>query len=232
MKPAMPRSALSLVTISCLLAPLTFTACRQDEIVVYRVAKTETSAPAPAANTPAGVAPANIGNIANTAVATEPVRWYRKRAVQVGGGVLVLIVGALAWLLNEWSDMKSTVSAERIRVATVSKGHFIRDAAAQGTVIAAVNPTLFATAPGTISYVVRAGVARALQRELASTSEPNIDYRRCSYNERPGSFPFPHLDPSSPNEAPAAIPAGASPCLVVCDHDAYDECWTDLLDPR
>jgi len=110
----------------------------------------------------------------DTAVATEPVRWYRKRSVQVAGGAAVLILGALAWLLNEWSDMKSTVSAQRIRVATVSKGHFIRDAAAQGTVIAAVNPTLFATAPGTISYVVRAGDAVRKGQPLATLDSPAL----------------------------------------------------------
>jgi HlyD family secretion protein len=110
----------------------------------------------------------------DTALASESVRWYRKRSVQVVAGVAVLAIGAFGWLLSEWSDMKSTVSAERMRVATVSKGHFIRDAAAQGTVIAAVNPTLFATAPGTISYVVRAGDAVRKGQPLATLDSPAL----------------------------------------------------------
>jgi HlyD family secretion protein len=114
------------------------------------------------------------------AVATEAVRWYRKRPVQIGIGALVLLVAALVWLLSEWTDMKRTVSLDRLRVATVTKGHFVRDAAAQGTVIASVNPTLFAIAPGTISYVVRAGDAVKKGQPLATLDSPALknEYER------------------------------------------------------
>ncbi len=116
----------------------------------------------------------------DTALAAEPVHWYRKRSVLVAAGAGVLTIVALAWLLHQWSDMKNTVSAERIRVATVTKGHFIRDAAAQGTVIAAVNPTLFAIAPGTISYVVRAGDTVKKGEALATLDSPALrnEYER------------------------------------------------------
>ena len=107
-------------------------------------------------------------------LATESVRWYRRRPVQVAGGGLVLLLVALGWLLSEWSGMKRTVPAERIRVAIVTQGHFIRDVAAQGTVIAAVNPTLFATAPGTISYGVRAGDAVKKGQALATLDSPAL----------------------------------------------------------
>ena len=113
-------------------------------------------------------------------VATESVHWYRRRPVQIVGGGLVLIIAALAWLLIEWSGMKRTVSAERIRIATVTQGHFVRDAAAQGTVIAAVNPTLFATAPGTIAYAVRAGDVVRKGQPLATLDSPALrnEYER------------------------------------------------------
>src|SRR6185369_4874628 len=101
-------------------------------------------------------------------VASSPVRWYRRRPVQILGSAAVLVIGALVWLLAEWSDMKRTVPADRLRVATVTQGHFVRDAAAQGTIIASVNPTVFATAPGTISYVVRAGDAVSKGQALAT----------------------------------------------------------------
>ena len=48
-------------------------------------------------------------------------------------------------------------SAERLRTAVVERGPFVRDVAATGLVVAAVSPTLFAEAPGTIIYKVRAG---------------------------------------------------------------------------
>ena len=113
-------------------------------------------------------------------VAAESVRWYCKRPVQIIGGAAVLLIALLAWLLTEWSDMKRTVPADRLRVATVAQGHFIRDAAAQGTVIAAVNPTLFATAPGTISYLVHAGDAVKKGQPLASLDSPALknEYER------------------------------------------------------
>jgi HlyD family secretion protein len=113
-------------------------------------------------------------------VATESVRWYRKRPFQVLGGVAVVVIGALVWLLAEWSDMKRAIPADRLRVATVTQGHFVRDAAAQGTIIAAVNPTLFATAPGTVSYVVRAGDAVSKGQSLATLDSPALrnEYER------------------------------------------------------
>jgi HlyD family secretion protein len=42
-------------------------------------------------------------------------------------------------------------------MATVERGPFVRDVAATGIVVAAVSPTLFAEAPGTVIYKVRAG---------------------------------------------------------------------------
>src|SRR5262249_55025407 len=75
---------------------------------------------------------------------------------------------------SQWADMKSTISADRLRVVTVTKGHFVRDVAAQGTVIAAVNPTLFAVAPGTVSYIVRAGDTVTKGQPLATLDGPGL----------------------------------------------------------
>src|ERR1044071_1303892 len=110
----------------------------------------------------------------DTQIATESVQWYRKRPVQIAAGGAVLLIAALVWLLSTWSGMKHVVSAHRIRVATVTRGHFIRDLAANGTIIAAVNPTVFATAPGTISYSVRAGDAVTKGQALATLDSPAL----------------------------------------------------------
>jgi HlyD family secretion protein len=111
---------------------------------------------------------------------TESVRWYARRPIQVTAGIAVLVTVALAWLLHEWSGMKNTLSAQRLRVATVTQGHFVRDAAAQGTVIASVNPTVFATAPGTVSYLVHAGDAVKKGQSLATLDSPALrnEYER------------------------------------------------------
>lgn len=108
------------------------------------------------------------------AVEAAPVRWYLKRKIQVAAGAGLALIAVIVWLLVQWSGLKQIVSAERLRVATVSKGQFVRDVAAQGSVIAAVNPTLFATAPGTISYVVRAGDSVQKGQALATLESPAL----------------------------------------------------------
>jgi HlyD family secretion protein len=116
----------------------------------------------------------------DTAIKATPARWYFNRKIQTTAGAGVLLVALLAYLLVQWGETKNLVSAERLRIVTVNKGHFTRDVAAQGTVIAAVNPTLFATAPGTISYLVRAGDSVTKGQPIASLDSPSLknEYER------------------------------------------------------
>jgi len=51
------------------------------------------------------------------------------------------------------------MSRGRLNTAAVQRGPFVRDVAATGLIVAAVSPTLFAEASGTVSYKVRAGDA-------------------------------------------------------------------------
>jgi HlyD family secretion protein len=50
-----------------------------------------------------------------------------------------------------------TVARERLRIATVTRGEFVSDIAAQATVVAAVSPVLYAPAQGTVLLAVHAG---------------------------------------------------------------------------
>src|SRR5215472_7202672 len=85
--------------------------------------------------------------------------WRRHRvALALGGSALVLLL-LLGFAFRGWLGTGQVIARERLRLATVTRGHFVRDVAADGTVVAAVNPTLFAVAPGTISYKARAGDA-------------------------------------------------------------------------
>ena len=96
----------------------------------------------------------------------------RRLLIAVGAGAIALI--ALAGLVRGWLGSSHPVPLERLRIATVSRGHFVRDVAAQGTVIAAVSPTLFASAPGTISYAVRAGDTVERGAVLATLDSPEL----------------------------------------------------------
>jgi HlyD family secretion protein len=77
-----------------------------------------------------------------------------------------------AFLIHAWLGSESVTSRERLRLAEVSRGHFVRDVAAEGTVVAAVSPTLFAVAPGTVSYLVRAGDSVTKGEALATVWLP------------------------------------------------------------
>ncbi len=99
-------------------------------------------------------------------------RRYRARyALAAGAAVLVLL---LAWLIHAWLGSGQVIPRERLRFAQVGRGHFVRDVAAEGTVVAAVNPTLFAIAAGTVSYAVRAGDPVSKGQVLATLDSPEL----------------------------------------------------------
>ena len=95
-------------------------------------------------------------------------------------GAAALVVLLFAWLIHGWLRSGQVISRERLRIAEVTRGHFVRDVAADGTVVAAINPTLFAIAPGTVSYKARAGDAIKKGDVLAVLDSPelNNEYQR------------------------------------------------------
>jgi HlyD family secretion protein len=79
-----------------------------------------------------------------------------KRYAPIAGAALVLLALG-AWSIGAWLSSGKVIPADRMRSAAVERGPFVRDVAATGLVVAAVSPTLFAEAPGTVIYKVRAG---------------------------------------------------------------------------
>jgi HlyD family secretion protein len=71
------------------------------------------------------------------------------------GAVALLVLGT--WSIRSWLTSEKVIAQDRVRTAVVERGAFVRDVAATGLVVAAVSPTLFAEAPGTVIYKVRAG---------------------------------------------------------------------------
>ncbi len=87
---------------------------------------------------------------------TRPHKTLLKRyGLPVGIGLAVLLLAI--WSARAWLSSEKVIPQERVRTAVVERGPFVRDVAATGLVVAAVSPTLFAEAPGTIIYKVRAG---------------------------------------------------------------------------
>jgi HlyD family secretion protein len=100
--------------------------------------------------------------------------WRRHRvALALGGSALVVLL-LLGFAFEGWLGTGQVIARERLRFATVTRGHFVRDAAAEGTVVAAVSPTLFAIAPGTVSYAVRAGDPVSKGQVLATLDSPEL----------------------------------------------------------
>jgi HlyD family secretion protein len=109
-------------------------------------------------------------------VAVDPMRALRKRRrlVVIGSAAALAIVLVLVMLVRSWSSTSVVVPRERIRIASVTRGVFVRDIAAQGTVVVANSPTLVASAMGTVTFVAKAGDAVSEGQVLASVDSPSL----------------------------------------------------------
>ena len=123
--------------------------------------------------TPAGDVSIRGTESQDVSVAAKPDRTRQKMIGLVAGALIVVLVFGL--LIRGWSSTEFTIARERLRIATVTEGPFVRDVSAQGTVVAAVSPTLFAVAPGNISYVVRAGDTVKTGQVLATLASPTLE---------------------------------------------------------
>src|SRR6187397_3524764 len=79
------------------------------------------------------------------------------RRYGVIAGIAAALLLLVAWSARAWLSSEKVIPRDRVRTAVVERGSFVRDVAATGIVVAAISPTLFAEAPGTIIYKVRAG---------------------------------------------------------------------------
>ncbi len=104
----------------------------------------------------------------------EKSRWSRPRLL-----LLALAVALVAGLLfsypavRRWQMAETSVSMERIRVATVVRGDLVRDVSAQGNIVAAFSPTLTSPARGTARVDVNPGevVERGRVADIARVVE-------------------------------------------------------------
>ena len=99
-----------------------------------------------------------------------------KRRIQfiaAGAGALLLLL-VLVFLVTRWISAEGSVPRERVRIAEVTRGTFIRDVSAQGTVVAAVSPTLFSPATGTVHFLVQAGDVVKKDQVIATVDSPEL----------------------------------------------------------
>ena len=104
---------------------------------------------------------------------TLPSQKRIRRAAMIGGGVLIAVIAAFL-LLASWRSSSQSVSGSRLRIATVTHGTLVRDASVNGRVVAAISPTLYATAMGTVTLKVNAGDTVKKGAILAEVESPDI----------------------------------------------------------
>lgn len=109
-------------------------------------------------------------------VPVDPAPLARRRRLYVAGGLAVLVLlGAIATpAVRALLTGERTVNAQRVRIATVTRGRFVADVSTQGIVVAALSPTLVAPAPGTVTYAVRAGELVKQGQPLATVESPEL----------------------------------------------------------
>jgi len=95
--------------------------------------------------------------------------------------LLALVVPTAARLFS--SD--SAASMERLRIAEVKRGTLVRDVSVQGSVVAAISPTVYAPSAGTVTLLVNGrqgrqgpGVGRSAEPGIEQSPAPGAGHAR------------------------------------------------------
>lgn len=97
--------------------------------------------------------------------------WKRWRWPALGAAAI--LVGA-SWALAGWFGGGRSFDTARLRIATVTRGDLVRDIAADGRVIAANSPVLYAISAGTVDLKVVAGDSVKQGQALAVIDSPEL----------------------------------------------------------
>lgn len=103
-------------------------------------------------------------------------RQLRRRWLLVGALALVLVLLA-GWLVSSWSAGSHSLDGAGVRIAVVKRGDLVRDISAEGRVIAANSPILYAIAGGTVTLEVVAGDVVKKGQLLAVVDSPELRSR-------------------------------------------------------
>ncbi|HEX7916340.1 efflux RND transporter periplasmic adaptor subunit [Rudaea sp.] len=100
-----------------------------------------------------------------------------KRWIIIGATSAAVLV-ALVWLVPSVARLISagtSVSVASLRFGEIKRGTLVRDVSAQGKVVAAQAPTLYATAPGTVTLLTHAGDKVEKDQVLAEVDSPELN---------------------------------------------------------
>jgi HlyD family secretion protein len=100
-----------------------------------------------------------------------------KKKLGIFAAIGIVVLALLVWLVPgalRLFSAGSSVSASRLQIASVERGSFVRDIAADGRVVAAVSPTLYARAGGAVVLQVHAGDKVTKGQVLAVIASPEL----------------------------------------------------------
>lgn len=100
---------------------------------------------------------------------------WRRRRLWIGLAAACAFAVAAVVSASRWLGGERSVDGERLRIAEVTRGTLVRDAAVTGRVVAAVSPTLYAPVPGTVTLEIRAGDAVERGDVLARIDSPELE---------------------------------------------------------
>ncbi len=100
--------------------------------------------------------------------------WQRHRTLLLAVLAALVALGVLIGYLLRYSGAGVSVDRSRLSIAKVERGSFVRDIAADGQVVAAVSPTLYADALGTVTLKVHAGDTVTKGQVLAVIDSPDL----------------------------------------------------------
>src|SRR6185369_4231527 len=109
----------------------------------------------------------------DTALAPPKRRVTRRMASGVVASLALIALST--WLFAGWRSSVHVANAERLRIVPATQGTLVRDASVNGRVVAAVSPTLFTPAQGTVALQVHAGDAIRKGQVLALVASPDLD---------------------------------------------------------
>ncbi|PPT90472.1 efflux RND transporter periplasmic adaptor subunit [Xanthomonas theicola] len=95
-------------------------------------------------------------------------RWFWPALI-----ALAVLLG-IAFAARGWIAGSRSFDAQRVRIATVGRGDLVRDISADGRLIAANSPTLYAISGGTVRLKVVAGDVVKQGQELAEIDSPEL----------------------------------------------------------
>ncbi len=126
-------------------------------------------------------------------VQLAPSHPHKTKLIVISGLIVLLLIG---WTtmpsIQRWAQAEESISADRLRLAQVTRGDFIRDMTVQGRVVAAVSPTLYASQAGTITFMVESGDSVIAGQELANIDSPEMQNRLLQERSRLSSLQIDH----------------------------------------